>query len=98
VRSYSNRQDVLHHLKTTVRVLAEPPADPDPEVLRSVRRESPGGQVPPPRPLAERLSSEEIQGLVAAFRSGTPKTKLADQYGISLSSVKRLLRKYRTEG
>jgi hypothetical protein len=44
------------------------------------------------------LTSEDIQALVAAFHGGTPKWKLADQYGISLSSVKRLLRKQRYEG
>jgi hypothetical protein len=42
--------------------------------------------------LEDRLSEDEVRQLVAAFTSGTPKWKLAEQYGISLSSVKRLLR------
>jgi hypothetical protein len=37
------------------------------------------------------LSDTDLVELVAAFRSGTPKQVLAERYGISLSSVKRLL-------
>jgi transposase len=35
--------------------------------------------------------------LVQAFESGTPKWKLAEQYGVSESSVKRLVRRHRKQ-
>lgn len=43
--------------------------------------------------LEDRLSEDDIRQLISDFQSGTPKWKLAEQYGISLSSVKRVLRK-----
>lgn len=43
--------------------------------------------------LEDRLSEKDIHQLVSDFMNGTPKWKLAECYGISLSSVKRLLRR-----
>jgi hypothetical protein len=45
--------------------------------------------------VADRLNDANIRLLVAAFERGTPKWKLAEQYSISESSVKRLVRKHR---
>jgi hypothetical protein len=42
----------------------------------------------------DRLSEAQVRQLVEAFQAGTPKHELAERYGISLSSVKRLLRLY----
>lgn len=42
----------------------------------------------------DRLSTEAIADLIAAFKAGTPKQALADQYGINLKSVKQLLREH----
>lgn len=42
----------------------------------------------------DRLSAEQLDQLVAMFTAGTPKTVLAERFNISLSSVKRLLRRY----
>jgi hypothetical protein len=39
-----------------------------------------------------RLGQEDIDTLIRAFRDGAPKWKLAEQYGVSLSGVKKLLR------
>jgi DNA-directed RNA polymerase specialized sigma24 family protein len=39
-----------------------------------------------------RLGDEAVAELVAAFVAGTTREELADHYGVSLSSVKRLLR------
>ncbi|MFJ9628988.1 helix-turn-helix domain-containing protein [Streptomyces sp. NPDC101175] len=36
-----------------------------------------------------------MQQLVQDFNSGTPKQALAERYGLSLSSIKRILRKNR---
>lgn len=46
-------------------------------------------------PVRERLSKADLSELVTSFRDGTPKHELAVQYGISLSSVKRVLRNAR---
>lgn len=45
----------------------------------------------------DRLSEADICDIVTRFRAGTPAHRLASEYGISLSSVKRLLRKSRTD-
>jgi hypothetical protein len=45
--------------------------------------------------VGDRLSADDVQRLVAAFGRGTPKWQLAEQHGISESSVKRLLRRHR---
>jgi len=42
--------------------------------------------------VADRLSGQDIEVLIQAFLDGTPKWRLAEQYGISLGSVKNLLR------
>jgi hypothetical protein len=47
-------------------------------------------------PVCERLSETELSEALRRFRSGTAtKQQLADQYGVSLSTMKRLLRKHR---
>lgn len=48
--------------------------------------------------VSDRLSEDQLRQLVDAFRTGTPKRKLAEDYGISESSVKRLIRKHRVPG
>jgi hypothetical protein len=40
----------------------------------------------------DRLSQEDLDQLVAAFKAGTPKHVLAERYGIGIKSVKGLLR------
>jgi DNA-binding transcriptional regulator LsrR (DeoR family) len=46
----------------------------------------------------DRLTPAELARLVERFVNGTPKHHLAAEYGISESSVKRLLRKHRSNG
>jgi hypothetical protein len=45
-----------------------------------------------PEPVRVRLGEETVAELVAAFVAGATREVLADRYGVSLSSVKRLLR------
>jgi hypothetical protein len=45
-----------------------------------------------PQPVRARLGDEAVAELVAAFVAGTTCQELSDRYGVSLSSVKRLLR------
>ena len=44
------------------------------------------------RRVSDRLGPEELEQLVGAFQRGTSKRQLAERYGISESSVKRLIR------
>ncbi len=48
-----------------------------------------------PWQVSDRLSAEDVGTLLQAFRAGTPKWQLAEMYGISLTSVKRLVRQSR---
>ncbi|MBV8995918.1 MAG: hypothetical protein JO287_19940 [Pseudonocardiales bacterium] len=45
-----------------------------------------------PWSLHERLDEREIAELITAYRSGATATSLAAAHGVSLSSIKRLLR------
>jgi hypothetical protein len=42
----------------------------------------------------DRLTDDDVQLLAAEFLAGTSKRALAGQYGLSLSSVKNILRKH----
>jgi hypothetical protein len=45
-----------------------------------------------PEPIRLRLGDAAVADLVAEFVAGTTRQNLADQYGVSVSSVKRLIR------
>ena len=42
----------------------------------------------------ERLSPETIAAMIADYRAGSIGKEIAEKYGISLSSVRRLMRKH----
>ncbi|MFI6291967.1 helix-turn-helix domain-containing protein [Nonomuraea sp. NPDC050790] len=90
MRRYSKRLDLLEQLNEALRRLGEKPRTDLEDTLT----------VSPPDPaqgnwcMKDRFTDEEIQALVERFQAGTPKGVLAKEYGISLSSVKRLLRKH----
>jgi hypothetical protein len=46
-------------------------------------------------PVRARLSEVEALEIVRRFQAGTPKHKLAAEYGMSLSTMKRLLKQLR---
>jgi hypothetical protein len=84
-----NRSDLLFDLIAAQRQLNEAASGTVSGTV-SVRDSAP--RVPQRRPIAERLSEVDVQALVAAFVAGTPKWKLAQRYGIGMTSVKRLLK------
>jgi DNA-directed RNA polymerase specialized sigma24 family protein len=91
VRAYSKRPELLEELNQATRRLARAlDADPlgEPVSVRST------GRVGRVWALNDRLSEADMQAIVQKFRAGTPKQELAEQYGISLSSIKRLLRRH----
>ena len=86
VTYYSNRPDLHSDLRRTCSAVFEPDnylTAPDPPA-------SPGGT---DWRLSDRLSSEDVETIIKEFLSGTPKHVLAARYGISLGSVKNLLRR-----
>jgi hypothetical protein len=44
--------------------------------------------------VGDRLSEADVERLIAACTAGTSKRKLAEHYGISESSIKRLIRQH----
>jgi hypothetical protein len=86
--AYSKRPDLVYALVTAVERLenARGSASNEPLSVRSTGQRSPSARV------TGRLTAAEVQSLVQVFADGTPKATSAEQYGISLSSVKRLLR------
>ena len=87
---YLNRQDLAESLVSAVRRLRQAQAQTD-EPAHSVQS----------APLStrrwrmvDRLGEADQEQLVVAFTAGTSKRKLAERYGISESSVKRLIRQH----
>jgi transposase len=57
-------------------------------------------RTPRSRRLRDRFSSEDLQAMIDLYRSGTTAGQVAEKFGVSLRSVKRLLREHqvRREG
>ena len=87
LRRYSNRPDLLGPMLDVLRRLQEGDHTEEPGGVQS--RE--GGTLRP----NDRLSGNDVSEIVDQFRAGVPKHRLATQYGMSLSTLKRLLRKHR---
>jgi hypothetical protein len=96
VRAYSNRLDLLDELVTALQQLqravqAEQQAPPQRISVQSTASDS------QPRRVGDRLGTAAVSQLVTDFAGGMPKRVLAERYGVSESSIKRLLRQHRTE-
>lgn len=89
VRRYSNRLDLRDRLGQTLRRVQEEKDAPTEAASVSGRRSA-------VFKIKDRLSPEDIEAMVQAFRAGdATRQVLADQYGLSLSSVKNVLRQQR---
>jgi hypothetical protein len=91
VGAYSKHLGLAECLVRTVQQVQQKQEHPtgQPASVRSTGRSDRQWRV------GDRLSEADVRLLVTAFESGTPKWKLAEQYGISESSVKRLVRRHR---
>jgi Mor family transcriptional regulator len=85
LRRYSNRPDLLGPMIDVLRRIEENDQANEPGVHSTAGG---GARVR----VRERLTEAEFGEMLASFRAGTPKHELAKRYGISLSSVKRVLR------
>jgi hypothetical protein len=96
VGSYSNRPDLLKQLANASEALGQARAL---EAVGIPERVSVRSAAPPDTAwrVTDRMDDEAIAELVRSFQEdGTPKRLLAERYGISESSVKRILRKHRS--
>lgn len=87
LRRYSNRPDLLGLLLDVLRTIEERDRQDEPGVSSTGCG---GGSAP----VRDRLSEADVREIIDRFRAGTPKHRLAAQYGVSLSTLKRLLRRY----
>jgi hypothetical protein len=92
VGTYSKRQDLADQLRRAVHQLERSSQEAVKDPHRSVRTTAKADE---PWRVVDRLGEETVRELVEAFQAGTPKWRLAAEYEISLSSVKRLVRTVR---
>jgi DNA invertase Pin-like site-specific DNA recombinase len=89
VRRYSTRADLQERLaQAELRVRQRDAHEPDSHTNTL------GGRVPGVWRVRDRLTDDDVLGLIAEFLAGTSKRVLADRYEISFSTVKRILRKH----
>jgi DNA invertase Pin-like site-specific DNA recombinase len=88
LRRYSNRPDLLGPVLEVLKRIFEGDKADGPGVKSTGHG---GGSAP----IRDRLNEADVREIVDRFRSGVPKHKLAAEYGMSLSTMKRLLRKLR---
>ena len=90
LRRYSNRDDLLKPLVSVLeRINEDLPASQEEAQLVSA-----DGPTPRAWHVSDRLSPTAVKTLVTSYRAGSTIRVLAEQYGISTSSVKRLLREH----
>jgi DNA-binding NtrC family response regulator len=85
---YSNHPDLLEQLRKVAAIVSD--GGQDDGAGAEVTTES----VLRSRRLRDRLSSDELQAMIDLYRSGTTAKQVAEKFGVSLRSVKRLLRKH----
>jgi len=90
LRRYSNRDDLLKPLVSVLKRISEEP----PTTEEEAQLVSADGPTPRIRHVSDRLTSVAIKALVTSYRADSTIRVLAEQYDISTSSVKRLLRKH----
>jgi hypothetical protein len=94
IRRYSNRPDLLEQLRKVSEILSY--GGQDDGACAEVTAE----RVTRSRRLRDRFSSEDLQAMIDLYRVGTTAREVAEKFGISLRSVKRLLHRHgiRREG
>jgi hypothetical protein len=88
LRRYSNRPELLKPMQDVLRRTAEGDRTDAPGIQSTG---SGGGSAS----VRDRLSEADVREIVRRFRAGEPKHRLAAEYGMSLSTIKRLLRRHR---
>ena len=86
--TYSNQQDLADLLRRTRLWLSEDLRKPIQDQQARVRANPPAV----PRRVADRLGEDVVREMIEARQAGMKVTDVAKQYGISESSVKRLVK------
>lgn len=91
VTAYSKRHDLLYDLEEALRQLgkAQEDSSTEPQSVRST------GRIGHKHALQDRLSDEDRRKIVLSYEDGELRRDIAERYGISVSSVARVLRGYR---
>jgi DNA-directed RNA polymerase specialized sigma24 family protein len=87
MRRYSNRPDLLERLRKVAAILVDDSA-------AGVDVESTTESVIRSRRLRDRFPPEDLQAMIDLYRSGITARQVAEKFGVSLRSVKRLLRQH----
>lgn len=87
MRRYSNRADLLGPMLDVLRRIETNDRTDEPGGIES---REPGAVRP-----RDRLDESDVREIIERFRAGQPKHRLAGEFGMSLSTMKRLLRKHR---
>jgi DNA invertase Pin-like site-specific DNA recombinase len=89
VRRYSNRADLQERLLQAYLSASERRGKAHGDNTVTVSGRTPGSWR-----VRDRLSDEGVQQLITEFLAGSSKQVLADRYTVSLSTVKRILKKH----
>jgi hypothetical protein len=85
---YSNRPDLLEQLRKVVAILSDSRQDDGTDAKVAAER------MVRSRRLCDRFSLEDLRVMIDLYRSGTTAREVAEKYGVSLRSIKRLLRQH----
>ena len=85
---YSNRPDLLERLRKVAAILMDDGQN------GSASAEVPTTSVVRLRRLRDRFSSADLQAMIDLYRTGTTARQVAEKFGVSLRSVKRLLHRH----
>lgn len=88
LRRYSNHPELLGPMLDVLRRIAEEDRADEPDGVAS--------RALGPLRSSNRLSEADVCEIAERFSAGEPKHKLAAEYGMSLSTLKRLLRRHRS--
>jgi hypothetical protein len=91
VSAYSKRPELLVDLNYALQQLGHVDGGISSQSVQST------GRVGRARGLQDRLTNADIRQIILSFQGGTALYKIAARYGISVSSVGRLLRRWRAE-
>ncbi len=85
---YSNRPDLLEQLREVAAILSNDGQDD------GTGAEVASERLVRSRRLRDRFSLDNLQAMIDLYRSGTTARQVAEKFGVSLRSVKRLLRQH----
>lgn len=89
-RHFANRPDLLEVFERVRQRCGTGTAEP----AMTVRSTRPSSYNPRARLLSERLADDDLAKIIASAREGVPMWMLAEQFKISRSSIKRMLKEH----